>query len=94
MLILQVFKVLSCECRAIVGCMQGKTTKAGDIRNQHVHSHILSLELLVDFDKVWYLVHFIVWSINLIEAFVVTEFIEVFLGRQPHQIVMYFFFKI
>jgi hypothetical protein len=86
MLILQ---VLSCECRAIVGCMQGNTMKAGDIRNQHVHSHILSLELLVDFDKVWYLVHFIILSIHLIEAFVVTEFIEVFVGRQAHQIVTF-----
>ena len=45
-------QVLSCECRAIVRCVQGKKMKAGDIRNKHVHSHILSLELLVNFDKV------------------------------------------
>jgi hypothetical protein len=43
-------QVLSCECCAIVRCDQGKMMKTGDVRDQHVHSHILSLELLVDFD--------------------------------------------
>jgi hypothetical protein len=53
-------RVLSCEPCAIVRRTQSKNMKAGNIRNKHVHSHILSVELLVDFHKNFHLVHFII----------------------------------